>query len=201
MIKHDHLGPEKLIEVYDPKTKMRGFLVVDNTWLGIAKGGLRMTPTVTLEDTFHLARTMTYKNALAELPFGGGKSAIVANAKKLDLEEKAELVRAFSKAIKPLCPSIYVAGPDVNTGNKEMAEFVWANGSLKSATGKPANMCVKPGVECGLPHEFGSTGFGVVQATLAALGFLEKSIKEMKIAVAERRCYLQSKGARNPKNI
>jgi glutamate dehydrogenase/leucine dehydrogenase len=184
MIKHDNLGPEKLIEVYDQRTGMRGFLVIDNTWLGVAKGGIRMTPTVNLEEVFDLARTMTYKNALAELPFGGGKSGIVADVKKISQEEKFDLVRAFSKAIKPLCPAFYVAGPDVNTGEKEIAEFVRANGSLKSATGKPANMCVKPGVECGIPHEFGSTGFGVVQAILETLDFLGKNIKDMKIAVA-----------------
>jgi len=184
MIKYDNLGPEKLIEVYDQKAKMRGSLVIDNTWLGVAKGGVRMTPTATLEEVFQLARTMTYKNALAELPFGGGKSGIIADVKKISQEEKFELVRAFSRAIKPLCPTLYVAGPDVNTGEKEMAEFVRANGSLKSATGKPASMCVKPGVECGIPHEFGSTGFGVVQAILATMEFLGKNIKGVKVAVA-----------------
>src|SRR3990167_10021310 len=100
MIKHDSLGPEKLIEVYDQKTGMRGFLVIDNTWLGIGKGGLRMTPNVSLKEVFHLARVMTYKNALAELPFGGAKSGIVANVKKIPWEEKRSLVIAFSKAIK-----------------------------------------------------------------------------------------------------
>jgi len=183
MIKHDDLGPEKLIEVYNPKIGMHGFLVVDNTWLGVAKGGLRMTPNVTMEEVFHLARAMTYKNALAEISFGGGKSGLIADVKNLTQEQKYDLVRSFSKAIKSLCPSIYVAGPDVNTGEKEMAEFVRANGSLKGATGKPADMCVKPGVECGIPHEFGSTGFGVVQATLASLEFLGKNIRGMKVAV------------------
>ena len=184
MIKSDNLGPEKLIEVYDQKTGMRGFLVIDNTWLGVAKGGIRMTPTVDLEEVFNLARTMTYKNALAELPFGGGKSGIIADVRKISLKEKFELVRAFSIAIKPLCPALYVAGPDVNTGEKEMSEFVRANGSLKSATGKPADMCVKPGVECGIPHEFGSTGFGVVQAILESLTFLDRRIKDIKVAIA-----------------
>jgi len=184
MIKHDYLGPEKLIEVYDQKTKMHGFLVIDNTWLGVAKGGLRMSPEVNLEEVYHLARAMTYKNALADLPFGGGKSGIATDVKGASLDEKLELIIAFSKAIKEVCPALYIAGPDVNTGEKEMAEFVRANGSLKSATGKPADMCVKPGVECGIPHEFGSTGFGVVQAILEGMVFLGKNIKDMKVAVA-----------------
>ncbi len=184
MIKHDNLGPEKLIEVYDQKSGVHGFLVIDNTWLGVGKGGLRMTPNVSLAEIYHLARVMTYKNALAELPFGGAKSGIVADPKKISGDEKLELVRAFSRAIKNLCPSLYVAGPDVNTGEREMAEFARANGSLKSATGKPADMCVKPGVECGIPHEFGSTGFGVVQAALESIEFLGKKVKDVRVAVA-----------------
>ena len=184
MITHDDLGPEKLIEVYDSGTGMRGFLVIDNTWSGIAKGGLRMTPTVNLDEVFHLARTMTYKNALAQLPFGGGKSGIVADPKIITKEKKHSLVRAFSKAIRSVTPSLYVAGPDVNTGEQEMAEFVKANGSLKSATGKPADMCVKPGEECGLPHEFGSTGFGVVEATKVAMKSLDKKIQGKSVAIA-----------------
>lgn len=184
MINRDDLGPEKLIEVYDARTAMRGFLVIDNTWLGVAKGGLRMTPGVTLDEVFHLARTMTYKNALAELPFGGGKSGIIADPKSLKLEEKYELIRSFSRSIKELCPSVYVVGPDVSIGEKEIAEFVRANGSLKSATGKPANMCVKPGEQCGIPHEFGSTGFGVVEAVKVSVEFLNKKINGSTVAIA-----------------
>ena len=143
-----------------------------------------MTPTVNLDEVFHLARTMTYKNALAQLPFGGGKSGIVADPKVITKEKKHSLVRAFSKAIRSVTPSLYVAGPDVNTGEQEMAEFVKANGSLKSATGKPADMCVKPGEECGLPHEFGSTGFGVVEATKVAMKSLDKKIQGKSVAIA-----------------
>ena len=177
MIEHDDYGPEKIIEVYNQKNKMHGFLVVDNTWLGVAKGGLRMTPMVNSEEIYNLARTMTYKNAIADLPFGGAKSGIVADPKKISLEKKYELIRTFSKAIKSVCPSLYIAGPDVNTGEREMAEFVRANGSLKSATGKPIDMK-------GLPHELGSTGFGVTKATLIAIEFLGKSVKDLSVAVA-----------------
>ena len=184
MIKHDDFGPEKLIEVYDSKTKMVGYLVIDNTWLGVAKGGLRMTPNVSLDEVYHLARTMTYKNALAELPFGGGKAGIRGDVKSLSAQEKLELVKAFSRAIKNVTPSLYVTGPDVGTTKEEMAAFVEANGSLKSATGKPAEMCVKPGEECGIPHEFGSTGFGVVESTLEGLNFLGEKIKGKSVAVA-----------------
>ena len=169
----DKWGPEKILQVYDPKTGMKGILVIDNTILGSGKGGIRMTPTVTTDEVFRLARTMTWKCALAKIPFGGAKSGIIANPKQMTEEKKMDLIRAFSKSIKNLCPSLYVAAPDINTGEKEMAVFAKENGSLKSATGKPSNLCVKPGVKCGIPHEYGSTALGVVQAAFTAANYTQ----------------------------
>jgi glutamate dehydrogenase (NAD(P)+) len=60
----DEFGPEKIIEIYDPKVKLRGFVVIDNTARGPSKGGIRMTPTVTVEEVFRLATTMTWKTAM-----------------------------------------------------------------------------------------------------------------------------------------
>lgn len=174
MIKHDEWGPELLMEVYDPKTKMHGFLCLDNTALGSGKGGIRMTPTVTAEEVFRLARAMTWKCALAELPFGGGKSGIVF--KPEHAERKEQIVRAFARAIKPVCPSMYVAAPDVKAGEQEMRWFAEANGSLKSCTGKPEDMG-------GIPHELGSTGFGVYHATLVAIAQLGLDVKGISVAI------------------
>lgn len=168
----DEWGPEKIIQVYEPKTGMKGILVIDNTTLGPGKGGIRMTPTVTIQEVFRLARTMTWKCALAKIPFGGAKSGIIADPKQMSEEKKIEIVRSFSRAVKRVCPSLYVAAPDINTGEKEMAAFVLENGSMKSATGKPIRMCVKPGVKCGIPHEYGSTALGVVQAAFTAANYL-----------------------------
>ena len=70
-------GPEYVVEVYDAQIGMRGFLVIDNTALGPGKGGIRMTADVTAAEVFRLARTMTWKNAVAGLPFGGAKAGIV----------------------------------------------------------------------------------------------------------------------------
>lgn len=164
----DEWGPEKILHVYDPEVGMKGVLVIDNTALGPGKGGIRMLPAATTEEIFRLARTMTWKCALAELPFGGAKSGIIADPKQISKEKKMEIIRAFSRALKPVCPKLYVAAPDINTGEEEMAVFAKENGSMKACTGKPARMCVKPGVKCGIPHEYGSTGYGVVQATLTA---------------------------------
>jgi glutamate dehydrogenase (NAD(P)+) len=173
----DEFGPEKIIEVYDPRIKLHGFVVIDNTRRGPGKGGIRMTSTVTVEEVFRLARTMTWKTALANLPFGGAKSGIIASEEDLkNKERKKQLMIAFGKALRNIAPKIYIAGPDVNTGEEEMRWFVEGNGNLKSATGKPKDLG-------GLPHELGSTGFGVYHSTLVAAEFLKLDIKGATVAI------------------
>jgi glutamate dehydrogenase/leucine dehydrogenase len=172
----DEFGPEKVVEVYNPKVGLKGILVIDSTARGPGKGGIRMTPTVSVEEVFRLARVMTWKTALADLPFGGAKSGIVANPKEISREKKKELLFEFGKALKPFCPKYYIAAPDVNTGEEEMRWFVEGNGSLKSATGKPKELN-------GLPHELGSTGYGVAIATLVACKHSRLKINQARIAI------------------
>jgi len=176
MIEHDECGPELIMKVYDPKTKMYGFLCVDSTALGPGKGGIRMESWVDDEEVFKLARTMTWKNALAELPFGGAKSGIVADPKKMNKEKKMDIVKAFSRALKPVCPSMYVAAPDMNMGEEEMRVFAEENGNMKACTGKPKKMG-------GIPHELGSTGFGVYHAALVAAEHVGLDINGATVAV------------------
>jgi len=126
---------------------------------------------------------MTWKCALAELPFGGAKSGISADPKQISKEKKMGIIRAFSRALKPVCPKLYVAAPDINTGEEEMAVFAKENGSMKACTGKPAHMCVKPGEKCGIPHEYGSTAIGVVQAIATAANYVGLDIKDATVAV------------------
>ncbi len=172
MIGFDEFGPEKMIEVYDPKVKMHGFLVVDNTVNGPGKGGIRMTPSVTMEEVYRLARAMTWKNALAELPFGGAKSGITYNKG----DDKSILIKSFAKSIKQFIPDSYIAGPDVNTGENEMALIVEELKNRKACTGKPKKMG-------GLPHELGSTGFGVAHSTAVAIEHLNMDINGTTIAI------------------
>lgn len=181
----DRFGPEYIVKVYDPKIGMEGFLVIDNTILGPGKGGIRMTPGVTEEEVWRLARTMTWKNALADIPFGGAKAGIIWNGGPEST--KKEYIYSFAKAIKLLTPKKYIAGPDVNTGEKEMQWFVEATGNWRSATGKPANLCMqifgKKGERCGIPHEFGSTGFGVAQAARMAVELKGMEIQNLTVAI------------------
>ncbi|MBI4147844.1 Glu/Leu/Phe/Val dehydrogenase, partial [Candidatus Woesearchaeota archaeon] len=176
MVSFDDIGPEKIIEVYDPKSGMRGVVVIDNTVLGPGKGGIRMTPTVDKEEVFRLARTMTLKCAMAGLPFGGAKSGIIADPKQLSPEKKDEIVAVFGKAIKIVCPELYVAAPDISMAEHEMRVLVDAIGSPKAVTGKPRDLG-------GLPHELGSTGWGVCHSTVVAAPFANVNIQGATVAI------------------
>ena len=155
----DKFGPEKIIKVYDPKLNFQGILVIDNTARGPGKGGIRFTPDVTEQKVIALARTMTWKNALADLPFGGAKAGIKAEPKR---EDKELIIRKFARMISEYLGEEYIAGPDMYTGEREMAWIVDEVNNLKAATGKPLELN-------GLPHELGSTGYGVALATQIAV--------------------------------
>lgn len=186
-----NFNPEYTIKVSDPQLGMEGFLVIDSTRLGPGKGGFRMTPNVTEEEVARLARTMTYKCALASLPFGGAKGGIVWPPKNIETQKqgntetrkhinkealKKRFVQKFAQMLKPFIPKYYIAGPDVNTGEREMQWFVEAVLTRQAATGKPKKLG-------GLPHELGSTGFGVAEATKVALKLLSLDIKEARVSV------------------
>ncbi len=184
-ILRDEFGPEYVVRVTDPALDMEGFLVIDNTALGPGKGGMRMTPDVSAHEVFRLARTMTWKNAMAGIPFGGAKSGIIWRGGSES--EKRAVIQSFARALKPLIPKKYIGGPDVNTGEREMQWFAEAHGNWKSVTGKPANYCMdvfgKKGEKCGIPHEFGSTGFGVSRATSVAAELLGMDLSKARVAI------------------
>jgi glutamate dehydrogenase (NAD(P)+) len=172
MIKVDDFGPERVIQVSDRKTGLYGFLVIDNTILGPGKGGIRLARGVTEEEVFGLARAMTWKNSMAGLPFGGAKSGIAWDGKT----DKNLLMKSFARALKPFIPEMYVAGPDMNTGEEQMKVFAEEIGINNSATGKPSDMG-------GLPHELGSTGFGVAESTEVATKYADIDVQGATIAI------------------
>ena len=173
---YNGIGPEKIVKLYDPETGMKAIVCIDSTKLGPAKGGVRLRPDVTEDEVFRLARAMTLKCAMAGLPFGGGKSGIIADDKQLSKEQKEAIVKAFGKGIKNLAPSEYVSAPDMNMAEDEMKLIVEASGNKNTVTGKPADLG-------GLPHELGSTGFGVFHATKIALEHKGKGLEGTTFAV------------------
>jgi len=175
MTNFDSIGPEKILQLYDPKTGMKGILVVDSTKRGPGKGGTRMSLSVSIEEVSRLARAMTLKNAMADLPFGGAKSGIIADSKTLTREKKAELVKAFAESLKQVSPSIYVGAPDIAMAEDEMRIMAKILGN-KGVTGKPKDIQ-------GIPHELGSTGFGVFHSAKIAAQNINLNLKGAKIIV------------------
>jgi glutamate dehydrogenase (NAD(P)+) len=165
----DEWGPEKVLQVYDPDTGMKGVLVIDNTSTGPGKGGIRFAQSVTPLEVFRLARTMTWKCAAAGLPFGGAKGGIMADPSKVD---RVAWIKSFAKMIRPYCPTQYIAATDVGTTELDMAVFAHEIGDMKACTGKPAEVG-------GIPHELGTTGYGVSVALKVALEFLQDSKKSI----------------------
>jgi glutamate dehydrogenase (NAD(P)+) len=173
----DEWGPEKVLQVYDPDTGMKGVLVIDNTSTGPGKGGIRFAQSVTPLEVFRLARTMTWKCAAAGLPFGGAKGGIIADPNKVD---RVAWMKSFAKMIRPYCPSQYIAATDVGTTELDMAVFAHEIGDMKACTGKPAEVG-------GIPHELGTTGYGVSVALKVSLEFLQDSKKSIDNSISSKK--------------
>ena len=100
------------------------FIVRHNDAIGPAKGGIRMTPDVTLDDITGLAMEMTWKTALIGVPFGGGKSGICFDPTKVSREQKEIVIRSFTRgAMRHFGPEIYVPAPDMGTNDQDMAHM------------------------------------------------------------------------------
>jgi len=160
----DQWGPEKVLQVYDPDTGMKGVLVIDNTSTGPGKGGIRFAEGTSPLDVFKLARTMTWKCAAAGLPFGGAKGGIIADPNSVD---RVAWVKSFAKMIRPYCPGQYIAATDIGTTELDMAIFAHEIGDMRACTGKPSDLG-------GIPHELGTTGYGVTTALETALEVLSE---------------------------
>jgi glutamate dehydrogenase (NAD(P)+) len=154
----DEWGPEKVVMVSDPRTGMKGVLVIDNTALGMGKGGTRMSPTLTVEEVARLARTMTWKWAASGLFHGGAKAGIRSDPTARD---KEAVLRSFARKLSNEVPSEYVFGLDMGLTENDAA-IISDELGRGSAVGLPAELG-------GLPYDqLGITGFGVAEATDAA---------------------------------
>ena len=102
-----------------------GFRVQHNIARGPAKGGIRYHPDVSLEEVSALASWMTWKCAVADIPFGGGKGGIKVDPRTLSKAELERLTRRYAADLSDLFgPESDVPAPDVNTGEREMAWIV-----------------------------------------------------------------------------
>ncbi|WP_432474247.1 Glu/Leu/Phe/Val family dehydrogenase [Amphritea sp. HPY] len=166
----DELGPLKIIYIQNLRYQLQGILVVDNIAAGPAIGGLRMAPDVSTTECARLARAMTLKNAIAELPHGGAKSVLIGDP-KMARAEKEQLIRAFASALAN--NTEYIFGPDMGTNEECMA---WVHDEIGRAVGLPREIG-------GIPlDEIGATGWGVSHATEIALQYSDINLANATVA-------------------
>lgn len=185
----DPFGPAKVVLLHDPAASLKACVVVDNVACGPAIGGVRMSPSVTVQEVRRLARAMTLKSAAAGLPHGGAKAGILASA-SLAPADKERLVRAFARAMRDVVD--YIPGPDMGTDETAMA---WIRDEIGRAVGLPR-------VVGGIPlDEIGATGWGLVAAVESAQSFAGVRLEDARVVVqgfgsvgTHAARFLQSKG-------
>lgn len=114
------LPPEEVVPFRDAETGASGVIVLHSTALGPAAGGCRLwryaSDQDAVVDALRLAEGMALKNALAELPFGGGKAVLRSPERPHD---RAALFRVFGRAVRDL-KGRYVTAEDVGTSVEDM---------------------------------------------------------------------------------
>src|SRR5438445_2631702 len=172
--------PRRVLEVAVPGRMDDGRIEVCKGWRvhhhatrGPAKGGIRFHPDVDVHEVMALAASMTFKTAVANLPFGGAKGGVRCDPRLLSLAELERITRRYTLEISPLLgPDKDVPAPDVNTDERVMAWLVDTLSMLRgealsgSATGKPLSIGGSRG-------HAGATASGVVicvRAVFAEIG-------------------------------
>lgn len=160
-----------------------GYRVQHDSSRGPSKGGIRYHPEVNLGEVAALAMWMTWKCALAGLPYGGAKGGVRVNPKQLSRAELQRLTRRYAAAIFPLIgPDKDVPAPDVGTDAQIMA---WIMDTYSQQVGYAV-----PGVVTGKPLSIGgslgreeATGRGVVDVTLEAMRHLKLDVQKATVAI------------------
>ncbi len=160
-----------------------GYRVQHDSSRGPSKGGIRYHPDVSLGEVAALAMWMTWKCALAGLPYGGAKGGVKVAPKQLSRSELQRLTRRYAAEIFPLIgPDKDVPAPDVGTDAQVMA---WMMDTYSQQVGYAV-----PGVVTGKPIALGgslgreeATGRGVVYVTLEALRHLNIPIDKATVAI------------------
>jgi glutamate dehydrogenase/leucine dehydrogenase len=184
----DEYGPEKIVYIYEPRCGLRGMVVIDNISAGPAIGGIRMAPDVSTEEVFRLALAMTWKNALAGIPHGGGKSSILADP---STPNKETLIRQFARAMEAL--EGYIPGPDMGTDEVAM-------GWIRDEIGRSVGLSKVLG---GIPlDQIGATGYGLAVCAEVTQEFTDLKLEGATVVVqgfgnvgSHAARYLEERGA------
>src|SRR6476620_2609155 len=160
-----------------------GYRVQYNITLGPAKGGIRYHPEVSLDEVTALAAWMTWKCAVAHIPFGGGKGGIICDPTKMSRRELEALTRRYvAEIVDAIGPEKDVPAPDVNTNEQVMA---WVMDTYSMHVGH-----TETAVVTGKPLELGgslgrreATGRGVMIVTRESAKHLGFDIKGATVAI------------------
>jgi glutamate dehydrogenase (NAD(P)+) len=172
-------APRRVLEVAVPVRMddgrvevFTGWRVQHNTSRGPGKGGLRFHPDVDVEEVTALAAAMTFKTAIADLPFGGAKGGVRCDPRTFSDAELERLTRRFAYEISPVLGADRdVPAPDVNTDGRVMA-WLMDTLSMTSRDYQPGVVTGKPLSLGGTRVHSGATSNGVVVCVRAVLEYL-----------------------------
>ncbi len=164
-----------------------GFRIQHNVSRGPAKGGIRYHQDVTRDEVRALSMWMTWKCAVVNIPYGGGKGGVIVDPKKLSMRELEGLTRRFTTEISPLIgPDRDIPAPDVNTNAQVMA---WMMDTFSMHRGYTI-----PGVVTGKPIAIGGS-LGRNEATARGAVFtLNQASKALDIPLSGARVAIQGYG-------
>ena len=146
-----------------------GYRVLHNIALGPGKGGIRYHPQVSLDEVKALAMWMTWKCAVANIPFGGAKGGVTCNPKEMSAGEHERLTRRFATEISCVIgPMVDIPAPDVNTNPQTMA-WIMDTCSMNAGVYMPSLVTGKPTEVGGSWGRTEATGRGVMICALEAL--------------------------------
>jgi glutamate dehydrogenase (NAD(P)+) len=146
-----------------------GWRVHHNVTRGPAKGGIRFHPAVDALEISALAAEMTFKTAVLELPFGGGKGGVRCDPSTLSIHELERLTRRYTWEILPLLgPDTDVPAPDVNTDERVMG-WLMDTASMASGRSLPTTVTGKPLSLGGSHGHSGATATGLLVCTRMAM--------------------------------
>lgn len=161
----------------------QGFRIQHSTVRGPAKGGIRYHQNVNKDEVKALAAWMTFKCAVVDIPYGGGKGGIVVDPSTLSIAELQRLTRRFTTMIAPIIgPDRDIPAPDVGT-NAEVMGWVMDTYSMLNGHSTPAVVTGKPIQLGGSQGRGEATGRGVMLNTLYICEKLGISIQDATVAV------------------
>ena len=170
---------ETVLRVRDAQVGLTGFIAVHSTALGPAAGGLRMRPYASeadaLDDVLRLSRGMTFKNAAAGLPLGGGKAVILGDPAR---DKSADLLKAMGHAVASL-EGRYWTAEDMGMAPEDMAQIAQVTDFVAGlpdgafASGDPSPVTARGiynGILITARHRFGSARLDGLTVALQGLG-------------------------------